>query len=171
MWDWLWYVLLMALAQIVGLFLNLLGLPGLWVMLAAAGIYAFVTHLLHIGWPGLIAMFLLAVAAEIVEFVAGAAGSKKAGGTKRGMLGAIVGALIGGVFGTGFLPIIGTLVGAILGAFVGAAIVELLIRQDVEHSLRVGIGAAKGRFWGTVFKSAFGIAMMIIALWAGWPRG
>lgn len=169
MWDWIWYVL-MLLMQVVGLFLNLLGVPGLWVMLAATGVYAFITEMAYIGWPGLIAMFILALAAEIVEFVAGAAGSKQAGGSKRSMLGAIVGALIGGIFGTGLLPVIGTLIGAILGAFVGAVIVELMIRQDVEHSVRVGIGAAKGRFWGTVFKSAFGLAMMGVAAWAGWPK-
>lgn len=169
MWDWLGFVL-MALVQLAGLFLNLLGLPGLWVMLAAAGVYALVTKMIYIGWPGLVAMLVLALAAEIVEFAAGAAGSKKAGGSKRGMLGAIAGALIGGILGTGFLPIVGTLIGAIAGAFAGAAIVEMMIRKDVEHSLRVGIGAAKGRFWGTVFKSAFGLAMMVVAIWAGWPR-
>jgi hypothetical protein len=48
--------------------------------------------------------------------------------------------------------------------------VELMIRRDVEHSLRVGLGAARGRFWGTMFKSAFGVAMLLVAMWAGFPR-
>jgi uncharacterized protein YqgC (DUF456 family) len=170
MWEWVWYILTFFVL-VAGLFINLLGLPGLWLMLAVAGVYAFMTDLLFLGWKSLAALFILAVGAEIVEFVAGAAGAKTAGGSKRGMVGAIVGGLIGGVLGTFIpVPIVGTLVGLVVGAFVGAAGVEYMVRKDVEHSMRVGIGAAKGRFWGTVFKSAFGIAMLILAMITGFPR-
>ena len=47
MMDWLYYLIL-AVMLFVGLFLNIVTLPGLWLMVAAHGIYAWVT-----GWDSL----------------------------------------------------------------------------------------------------------------------
>ncbi len=169
--DWLYYILLI-LILLAGLFINILGLPGLWLMLAAAGIYAWVTAGAFMGWGTLIALLVLALLAELAEFIAGAAGSKAAGGSKRGMAGAIVGGLVGGILGTPIpIPIVGTIVGACLGAFVGAFIVERSIGRDTNESLQIGFGAAKGRFFGIVFKLAFGCAMLIVAAWMALPLG
>ena len=172
MYEWSLYLCLLALL-LVGWFLNLLGLPGLWVMVAAAVGYAWATDWLLMSWPGLVALLVLALLAELVEFLAGAAGAKSAGGTKRGMAGAIIGGLIGGVIGTGLIPIpiVGTVAGLCLGSFAGAAGVEMMIHRDREKSIAVGIGAAKGRFWGTVWKSAIGVVMIVVALAAGFPWG
>ena len=169
--PWLYYFILLVLL-VFGLFINILGLPGLWLMVAALGGYALMTGWdVHVGWPAMIAMLVLAAAAEVVEFVAGAAGSKAAGGRKRGMVGAIVGGLLGGIFLSVIpIPIISTIVGACLGAFLGAAIMEFHDR-DVAHSVRVGVGAAKGRFAGIVIKLAFGVAMMLVALAVALPTG
>ena len=166
--DWLYYLLLFALL-ITGLVVNILGLPGLWLMLAAAGAYAWVTLGSYMSWGTLIALLGLAILAEIAEFVAGAAGSKAAGGSKRGMAGAIVGGLVGGIVGSPLLPVLGTIAGACLGAFVGAFVVELSIGRTTQHSVQIGFGAAKGRFWGIVIKSAFGILMLIITMWMSLP--
>src|SRR6266498_418726 len=95
---WLWYLALLAV-QCFGLFFNLLGLPGLWLMVGAAAGYALVMGFdRYLGWPGLISILALAVVADVLEFVAGSAGAKAAGGSRRGMVGAIVGALVGGIF-------------------------------------------------------------------------
>jgi len=40
--DWLYYILLLILC-VVGLFINILGLPGLWLMVAAYGAYWWAT--------------------------------------------------------------------------------------------------------------------------------
>ena len=170
--DWLYYLIL-AVMMFVGLFLNIVGLPGLWLMVAAHAVYALATGWnVYVGWPSLIALLALGVAAEVVEFVAGAAGSKAAGGRRRGMIGAIVGGLVGAVFFTGLvpIPIVGTIIGVCIGTFLGAAIAEYS-GKGAAHSMRVGIGAAKGRFWGIVSKSAFGFAMLIVSLAAALPVG
>jgi uncharacterized protein YqgC (DUF456 family) len=170
--HWLYYLVLIAVMAF-GWFVNIIGLPGLWLMVGAYAFYGLFTGWnRHVGWASLIAMVLLAVAAEIVEFAAGAAGSSAAGGRKRGALGAIVGGLIGGIFLTALvpIPIVGTIVGACIGAFLGAAIMEFW-DKDAAHSLRVGYGAAKGRFWGIISKSAFGLVMMLVALVAALPYG
>src|SRR5438874_10517372 len=151
------YYLLLLLLLLVGWLINLLGLPGLWLMVAAYGGYALATDWNnYVGWPSLLAMLILASVAEVVEFFAGAAGSKAAGGRKRGMIGAIVGGFLGAIFLSIIpIPVVAQVVGACLGAFVGAAVMEVY-DKDWQHSLRVGVGAAKGRFVGIVVKLAFG---------------
>lgn len=167
--NWTWYAILLA-AMVVGLFINLLGLPGLWIMVASALVYAWATDWIYLGWQGLTALTGLALLAEAIEFVAGSAGAKAAGGSKRGMLGAMIGGLVGALVGSGMLPIIGTIAGAVAGSLVGAGIVEFALRCDYSHSWRVGVGAAKGRFWGLLSKSAVGMIMFIVAAVTAWPR-
>lgn|SRR5262245_10681980 len=167
---WTYYILLLLLS-VGGLFLTLLSLPGLWLMVLGYVVYAWLTQWnVYVGWPSLIALFVLAVLAEVVEFFAGAAGSKAAGGRKRGMIGAFIGALFGGMLGSFVIPIpvLGTILGACLGAFLGAGILELTDR-DTSHAFRVGMGAAKGRFYGTVSKLLFGVIMFLIILIAALP--
>jgi uncharacterized protein len=167
--DIFYYSLLLTLL-FVGWFVNILGLPGLWLMVIGHIGFAFATGWdIYVGWQSTIAMLLLALAAEAAEFFAGAAGSSAAGGRKRGMFGAIVGGFIGGIVGTPILPIIGTIVGACAGAFVGAAIMELT-DKDTAHSLRVGVGAAKGRFWGILIKLTIGLLMFAVSAWTAFPH-
>jgi uncharacterized protein YqgC (DUF456 family) len=165
---WLYYLLLLVLL-FCGLLINILGLPGLWLMVGSVGLYAWLTHLNFAGWTTIWILVGLALCAEIVEFVAGSAGAKAAGGSKRAAVGAIIGALIGGFVLSIPIPLIGTVIGVCLGAFAGAAVVEMMIHRDVGHSMRVGAGAAKGRFYGIVSKLAFGIVILIIAMIAAFP--
>ncbi len=167
--DWIIYLLL-VLACIAGLLLNLLGLPGIWLIVFGAIAHALYTGIgVGIGWSVIVALVVMGVLAEVIEFVAGAAGSKKAGGTKRGMVGAIVGGLVGGILGTPIFPIVGTIIGSIVGSFVGAFGVEALAGKTSGDSAKVGIGAAKGRALGILIKTAFGCAMAVLTLAAAFP--
>jgi uncharacterized protein YqgC (DUF456 family) len=169
--DWLYYILLLILC-VVGLFINILGLPGLWLMVAAYGAYWWATASRdYVGVWSTVTIIVLALLAELVEFLAGAAGSKAAGGSKRGMAGAIIGGIVGGLAGTPLLPVVGTIVGACLGSFIGAFVIELAIGRTHDDSLKIGIGAAKGRFMGIVAKLAFGIAILFVALICAIPTG
>jgi uncharacterized protein len=161
---WLWYIL-MLIVSIFGLLINILGLPGLWVLVASVAGYAWLTGWNHfVGWPTMISLIVLGLIAETLEFMAGAAGSKAAGGRMRGMIGAVVGAMIGGIFLSILpIPVVSTIFGACLGAFFGAAIMELT-DKDFRHSLRVGVGAAKGRLMGIVIKSGIGIIMLVVVI-------
>jgi uncharacterized protein YqgC (DUF456 family) len=169
--DWLYYILLLILC-VVGLFINILGLPGLWLMVAAYGAFWWATASRgYVGVWSAVTIIVLALLAELVEFLAGAAGSKAAGGSKRGMAGAIIGGIVGGLAGTPLLPVVGTIVGACLGSFIGAFVIELAIGRTHEDSLKIGVGAAKGRFMGIVAKLAFGIAILFVALICAIPTG
>src|SRR5215203_3550235 len=124
--SWVYYILTL-LVMLAGMFLNIIGLPGIWLMIGVVGIYAWLTRAdNYVGTISLIVLVALGILAEVVEFIAGSAGAKKAGGSKRAAMGAIIGALVGGIFLSFIpIPIVSTIVGACLGAFIGAAIVEL----------------------------------------------
>lgn len=169
--DWVYYSALFTLL-LVGLFLNIVGLPGLWVMVAAAFGYAWVTGFgVHLGWQGLLVLTLLAALAELLEFLAGSAGAKKVGGSKRGMVGAIVGGILGAIFFSIPVPIIGTIVGACLGTFLGAWVVELMVGKEMRQSVDIGVGAAKGRLWGTLLKLTIGVVMLLVTAVIALPLG
>jgi uncharacterized protein YqgC (DUF456 family) len=170
--PWLYYIL-MLIVMLCGMFISIVGLPGIWIMVLAVAGFAWATRAHQFVSPAwLIALAVIAGISEIVELVAGSAGAKKAGGSKRAMIGAIIGALLGGFFFTFIpIPIVSTIVGVCLGAFVGAAIVELAIFQDVDRSLRVGVGAAKGRFFGIVSKLIFCVIIFLVAIFIAFPVG
>ena len=70
--PWLYYLILLALL-FTGLVINILGLPGLWLMVGSVAVYAWLTHVgVYVGWPTLWTLIGLALAAEIVEFLAAA---------------------------------------------------------------------------------------------------
>jgi uncharacterized protein len=170
---WLYYFLMICVL-VLGLFLNVLTLPGLWVMVAGYGVYAYLTGWdVYVGWPSLVTTAVLATVAEVVELAAGSAGARKAGASKRAMFAAVIGALIGGLFLTALIPIpiVGTIIGVCLGAALGAGIVELMIVPDVMRSIRVGTGAFKGRLMGILSKLVIGVIMMGVMMLAGLPTG
>jgi len=48
-------------------------------------------------------------------------------------------------------------------------VVELLVGKQVDQSVQIGVGAAKGRFWGTIFKTLIGVVMFFVALVTAFP--
>lgn len=170
--DWIYYISLLTVL-VGGLFVNIIGLPGNWVMILAVVGYGWATDWVYTGWWTMGSLLVLALLAEVVEFIAGGAGAASAGGTKRGVVGAIVGGMLGGLFLTFLLPvpIFGTIVGACAGAFLGAMTVEYAIEPDMNRSMLIGWGAAKGRLWGILSKLLFGCVMLVLAMIATLPLG
>ena len=171
---WLYWVLLLAV-DLGGVLLAAFTLPGTWLILGATATYALVTHARHIvGWKSLVVLLGLTVLAEVGEFVLGGAGAKKAGANKWGMFGGLVGAILGGIFLSAFIPFIfplSTIAGICLGSFLGAFAVELVLGRPVGQSVRIGFGAAKGRFLGIVAKVSIAIAMFLLSVGVAFPRG
>lgn len=160
---------LLALAQLVGLLLIPLGLPGLWVQVLALAAYAWSTQFATVGWWAILFVALFAAAAEAVEFVLGGKYAERYGGSRRAAWGAILGGLVGAMIGVPVF-LIGSVIGAFIGAFVGAALMELTVkgedgtRREWRGAMRVGWGAFIGRLVATVVKSSVGVAVAAIAL-------
>jgi len=145
------------------LFLVIMQLPGTWVMLALGlGAQLLMEHVIGgdhpfaWGWWALGIGLVLAVIGEVVEGLAGAAGTKAGGGTKRGMIGAFIGGIGGAIAGSFLIPIpiVGTLLGSIIGTFIGAVIGETTGEKakDVGDSIKPAMGASLGRILGTTAK-------------------
>jgi len=170
--HWAYYISLLIL-MLVGLWVVIVGLPGLWIMVAAVILYAALTGWQYVGLWTIVILIVIGILAEIVETVAGGAGAKREGASKRGILGAIVGGILGGLFLTFLIPIpiVGTIVGACVGSLLGAMVTEIAIPTELEHSLRIGVGAAKGRLLGILSKLVFGLVILAISMWMALPWG
>lgn len=146
-----------------GVLLVAMSLPGTWLMVLLTGLLAWWRWDLEIiGWPTLVTITAIALLAEILEFITGALGAKKAGGTAWGALGAMVGAVVGGIAGTFVLPILGSILGAAAGAFAGALVCERLTGRQLEEAAQSGRGAFVGRLIGTGLKLVAAVGMWIV---------
>lgn len=141
----------------------LFNLPGTWLMvLLAALIEWWQPDEFLFSQPVLYMAAGLALLGELLEFSLGAAGSRRAGGSKRGAGLAIVGGIVGAVLGTPLAPILGTLVGACVGAFAGSLLGDIWAGRPIGRSIDAGKGAAAGRLWGTIAKMAVGGAIVVL---------
>jgi uncharacterized protein YqgC (DUF456 family) len=147
-------------------------LPGAWIFLALAlaveladGLYLPPGERTTFALPVWITGLGLAALGEVLEFLAAAVGLRRGGGSRRGLVGALLGA-IAGVFLTplfAFVPVLGLLLGVLLGTFVGALLGELSHeRRSVRVALRPALWAALGRLLGTTGKVALTIALWLV---------
>lgn len=153
---------LFVLVMLVSIFVVPLGLPGTFIMVAAA-IAANYLAAAGIGWFAIGLSLALAVTAEVLEWTLSARFAKKYGGSRRAGWGAILGGLIGAFAGIP-VPIIGSMIGAFAGAFVGALVAEYSQPQsDASTATRVATGALIGKAAATALKLAiaFTIAFLL----------
>jgi uncharacterized protein YqgC (DUF456 family) len=171
--DIIWAVVLL-LVLLVCWAVNVVGLPGNWAMILAAAVYWWFMPAeirVNFHWGVLIGLVALALAGEIIELLAGAAGASQAGGSKRGAVLALVGSLAGGVLGlfVGLpIPVVGQIAAALifasLGAMGGAMLGEHWKGRELEEGLKVGQAAFWGRLFGTLGKFACGAVMLVVVL-------
>src|SRR5262245_20145266 len=161
------YAGLLLLLNTLGLVLVVVGLPGTWFMVLSTAVVAWLRAGEEMISPWTVgALAALALLGELLELVAGAAGSKRAGGTWRGSTGALAGGVVGGIVGTFAIPIpvIGSILGACLGAFGGAIAGELSGGKRLTPAVEVGRGAFVGRLLGSLWKLAVGVVIWAVAL-------
>jgi uncharacterized protein YqgC (DUF456 family) len=170
---YLWVFLLVA-TVIVAWLLTLLGMPGNWLIVLAVAVYVLLMPedlRVSVSWGVVVVLIVFAALGELLEFLAGALGVAKAGGSRRGavlaLLGSIAGAVVGLFVGLP-IPVIGSMVAAVLfagaGAFVGAVLGEQWKGRQLGESCRVGHAAFWGRVLGTVAKTAVGAAMVAVTV-------
>jgi uncharacterized protein YqgC (DUF456 family) len=170
----LYYLLatLLITAGVCAWLTNLLTLPGNWIVLAFALLFAWLVPLdgsRGVSWLVIAILAALAIVGEIIEFAASAWGAAKRGASRRAAVLSVLGAIIGSIAGATAglpLPLIGPIVGAVLGgavgAFAGAYLGETWKGRTHGESVLAGRGAFSGRLWGMIGKVAVGAVMLVV---------
>lgn len=158
-------ILIMAVAALVGLVLIPLGLPGLWVMIGGMLVYGWLTSFRTIGVATIVIVLVIAFCGEIIENWLGFRFAKRYGGSSRSAWGALLGGIVGAIVGVP-IAVVGSVIGAFLGAFAGAALFELSYSRHIGTATRAGWGAVLGRAAATAAKTALGVVIAVICLFA-----
>jgi uncharacterized protein YqgC (DUF456 family) len=107
----------------------------------------------------LVIMALIMIGVTVLDYVVPIYGTKKFGGTRKGLWGSAIGL----IFGIIILPFMGIVIGPfgilgiILGPFAGAYIGESMAGRDSKTALRAAFGSFIGFLAGTVMKLAYSI--------------
>ena len=158
-------VVLLAVCCLAGLALIALGLPGLWLMVAAVAGYGALTGFRAIGVVTIAVVLGLALLGELFELWFGYGLARRYGGSKRAGWGAMIGGLVGAFVGVP-VPLVGSVIGALIGSFAGAVLFEYSSSWTAGPAFRAGWGALLGRVAATTAKITVGIVMAVVALFA-----
>ena len=139
--------------EIVGFLFVLLGIVGSFLPVLPGPL---------IGWVGLFLLhqsdriphdntflltsFAIALLVFLIDYVIPALGTKKFGGSKKGIIGSTIGLVIGLLF----LGPLGIIVGPFLGAYSG----ELLNKTEQKQALKAALGSLIGFLTGVFLKFA-----------------
>ncbi len=105
-----------------------------------------------ISWWSFVVVGALMAISQAFEMMSGAVGSKWFGGTRWG----VIGALLGSIAGLFFLPF-GLLLGPLIGAF---AFEKLFSKQELRPAVVSGVGSVVGILAGMGFKVIIGMTMI-----------
>ncbi len=164
------FLVLLALCAL----LNLLTLPGNWIMVALVALWAFFGPESGTACLGL-SFFLfflgLALAGELIEFLSQIWGGKKYGSSNSSTLFGIVGAIAGAILCAPFLFGLGAILGGLGGAWLGCFLSERLLEsKSAAQAIRAANGALLGRFLGMVVKFGLGVSMVALTASYVWPH-
>jgi uncharacterized protein YqgC (DUF456 family) len=169
------YLWLFILILFNGLWLVLVlfGLPGNWLMVLTTSLFAWWRwdERVFSGWT-LMAIAVLALLGELIEFFAGMVGARRSGASWAASITGLFGALVGAAAGTFVSPVpfLGTVVGACLGAGLSVWAMEVSRGEHPDRSLQRGVGAGVGKFFGILGKFVLGIVILLVIIVAAfWP--
>jgi uncharacterized protein YqgC (DUF456 family) len=159
-----WYEIIFFILALIVMLVGIAGvilpvLPGLLLILGAAVVFAILTGFQYIGIKTLIVFAALTAFSLAMDWVAAFLGVRRMGGSKAGMIGALVGMIAGML-----IPGVG-IFGFIIGAFVGAVVFELMIGKESRAALKAGLGSFIGFLFGGLLRFVVGVAMVGIFLY------
>jgi hypothetical protein len=132
-------------------------LPGAVLVFGGIALAAWIDDFARIPALLLLLLGVLTAMAWIIDYVAAAAGAKRAGASRLAIIGAGIGTLAGiftGLWGLLFMPL------------AGAAIGEYVAQRDVRRAGKVGLATWIGLLLGTAAKVAIVFAMVGIFVFA-----
>jgi uncharacterized protein YqgC (DUF456 family) len=126
-------------------------IPGVTLVFLGMLLAAWIEHFARIPVWLVVIFAVLTAITWVVDYLAAAAGAKRAGASKLAVIGAMVGT-VAGIF-TGF-------VGLLFMPLVGAALGEFIAQRDLRRAGTVGLATWLGLLIGTAVKVAIVFAMI-----------
>ncbi len=184
--DHIW-VPFFFLAELAGIFMIPLGLPGIWFQFVGALAVTVITISVgnpHLGWGWTIAILVIAVGGEAVDWLLGNVGIERTQGSRRAAWMSLTFGFFFGLFGFvitipiwGIGPLIGSVMMSFVGTFVGGILgeywhqkIQARKRESIEKAqhlkpaLRVAMGAVIAKAFGIAAKLWFSIIAFCVAL-------
>jgi len=153
---------LLYLVMLAGVAIIPFGVPGQFIIVAAAAAFALIAGSQVVSWWTVLGVLGLAILAEIMEATAGYFGASQAEGSFWSSVGAVIGGVGGAILGSMVLPLIGSLLGAFMGTFLGAFAIEYSQTRAVAQSGQVAKGALIGRIIASVLKVFMATVMIAV---------
>ena len=156
--------ILFGSVMIVALPLQLLGLPGTWLLAGDALLFRWLMGPDLIEYQTVFILILMAVVAEALEFVTAVQGARAGPPVKGSAAAAIAGAILGGIAGAPVMFGLGAIPGMALGAWFAVFIVALAGGSAIGPASTAAFGAMTGRIKGTVLKFMVAVAMVAVII-------
>ncbi|CQR58046.1 DUF456 domain-containing protein [Paenibacillus riograndensis] len=135
-------------------------LPGALAIYLAFFVYGWFFSFDPFGAGFWITQTLIVVVLFVADYVVGAWGVKKFGGSRASVIGSTIGLILG--------PLLISAFGLLIGPFVGAFAGELIAGSKPGKALKVSFGSLLGLFSSTVVKIVLQIAMVVLFfIWIG----
>jgi len=148
----LWILaVLLVIVGVAGIVLP--ALPGVVLVFVGLVLAAWAEGFQVVGWGTISILAGLMVLALLSDVLATTLGVKRAGASRKALVGSLIGTIVGLFFG---------FVGIIIGPFVGAAVGEYVERRDVAQAGRAGFGTWVGIILGTAVKLALAFSMIAL---------
>ncbi|MNO38739.1 hypothetical protein D3C76_288480 [compost metagenome] len=129
-------------------------LPGVLAIYFAFFVYGWFFTFEEFGWFFWIIQTLIVIVLIVADYLVGAWGVKKFGGSKLSVWLSTIGIIVG--------PFVIPAFGLIIGPLVGALIGELIKGESFSKAIKVAFGSVVGLFSSIVLKIILQVAMIIV---------
>ncbi|MBP94246.1 MAG: hypothetical protein CMC55_09040 [Flavobacteriaceae bacterium] len=147
------------LIGILGSFLPVLpGPPLSWIGL----LLLYLTQAIPNDWWFLGITLIVALLVFVLDYIIPAIGTKRFGGSKKGVIGTTLGLIVAIVF-----PVFGP-IGIIIWPFMGAFIGEMIHKADSKIAVKAAFGSFLGFLAGTFIKFVVAVIYLGFFLWTVW---
>jgi uncharacterized protein YqgC (DUF456 family) len=151
---------------LAGIFLSLFALSGIWLVVGAAVLALFLPAPQAMGIWTVFSFLALALLMELLEWLAGAWGVHKRGGSGLASLMALVGGVAGFFLGFSIpIPLIGNFVGMLLLSFLLVFLVERQRLGQDRQAVHIALGAVLARVIMVLVKTGAALGMSLWLLW------
>jgi len=150
--------------MVVALPLQLLGLPGTWLLAAGVFLFRWLMGPALIDYHTVIILGLMALLAEVFEFLTAIQGVRSGPPVRGAVVASIVGAFAGGLVGAPILFGLGAIPGMAIGAWLAVYAVALAGGAASKEASRIALGAMTGRIKGTALKMIVAVAMVAVII-------